>query len=168
MGPRKSTSVRRLIAGVLCAIALWFVFFGQSGAPRIPTKSAQALRGAMTPSAADPYDPALYGVPETLAGYRVLVVLTPTNTACMPPDVGRLVLQADQRSLEEHLQVTQPIDIERALEKHGLRPHQWMIQTVGPGVTREEVIAENESWNEQAMRLGCVQLGPIRMSSGDQ
>ena len=164
----ESKGVLRLIAGVLCAIALWFMFFGQSGAARTLTKGTLSLRGTMTPSVANPYDPAVHGVPETLAGYRVLAVLTPDNTACMPLGVGRLVLQADQDSLEEHLKVGQLIDIGKALEQHDLRPDQWVIQVVGPGVTLEELIAENESWNEEAVRLGCVQIGHIRMSSRDR
>ncbi|HPL29950.1 MAG TPA: hypothetical protein PLG21_18025 [Anaerolineae bacterium] len=58
----------------------------------------------------------------------------------------------------------------KAMEQHGLAPDQWIIQTVGPGVTLEAFITENESWNESAKRCGCSQLGhiPVAGATGSE
>lgn len=116
-------------------------------------------------SAANPYDPARYGVPPVIAGYEVLTVLTPDNTACMDPEERRLVLQAPQGSVEEFLQQSRPDAVIGALEQLGLtQTAHWFVQYVGPGITLQGFIEENEKWNKDAATGGCIRLGgPIRL-----
>lgn len=56
--------------------------------------------GSASPPRMVPYEIAQQGLPTTIAGYKVLTVLTSGTTACMPPGEKHLILQARQPNVK--------------------------------------------------------------------
>jgi hypothetical protein len=146
-----------IIATALLVSALVMILFGRATL----SSDTQALTQTMLPTIS-PYDPAQYGIPITIAGYKVLAVLTPGNTACMLPGHKRLILQAGEQDVENFLKNSHPNDINTALVQYGLTDTaSWEVQVVGPGTTLDGFLSENQKWNAQATSDGCVKLGPM-------
>lgn len=121
--------------------------------------SASSLRGENAPTARTIYDPAPYGIPDVLAGYKVLAVLTSENTACIATGEKRLVLQSSQQQVDV---INHSDAIDQELNKLGVTDvNTWEIMLVGPGITQEQFLAENEKWNTVFKKSECVKLGPI-------
>ena len=107
------------------------------------------------------YDPADYGLPATLNGYKTFAVLTSENTACMPPGEKRLVLQAPQDNVQSFLDQNNPASLLFGLQQSGFSDFaQGDLEYVGPGIQFEQFIAENEKWNQAMRESGCVKSGP--------
>lgn len=107
------------------------------------------------------YDPAHYGLPSTIAGYKTFAVLTSDNTACMMPGEKRLVLQTTQANVQSFLSTSDYAAIEKDLQQRGFADFaQNNIQIVGPGTTFDQFLSENEKWNEDSNKYGCVTSGP--------
>jgi hypothetical protein len=121
---------------------------------------------AVTPAPENPYNPAQYGVPDILGGYKVLAILTLRDVACMPPQVKRVLLQAHQRTVHEYLQQPQPLaEVLTYLHQlPGEANTKWQLSMVGPGVTIEKVEANNKSWNAEFVNRPCLRLGPVDIS----
>jgi hypothetical protein len=116
----------------------------------------------LSPTAASSYDPARYGLPGTIAGYKVFAVLTSDNTACMMPGEKRLILQATQQSVEDFLKTSNGPDINTELVQKGFPAFaRWGVQVVGPGTKLDEFLSENQKWNALMQKHGCVTTGPI-------
>lgn len=121
----------------------------------IPTSTSEKT----IPTPINSYGPTDYGLPSTIAGYKVLAVLTAENNACMMPEQKRLVLQASQTDMDDYLKDSNPNAINTALEQNGLTASDWEIQVVGPTVTLDEILDQVQIWNKQ-MENGCVRSGP--------
>jgi hypothetical protein len=107
------------------------------------------------------YDPAHYGLPPTIAGYKTFAVLTSDNTACMMPGEKRLVLQTMQANVQRFLSTSDYTAIEKDLQQRGFADFaQGNIQIVGPSTTLDQFLSENERWNEDSKKYGCMTSGP--------
>jgi len=128
-----------------------------------------------TPSA-DPkstYDPATYGIPDTIAGYRVLAVKTLENTACMLPNTLQLILQASNPNVESFLENNRSDQVQAELAKLQLTRLvvRWETTFAGPALVWDwdKFISGNDEWNAQMKRHGCLKLGPPRYgNNGDE
>ena len=109
------------------------------------------------------YDPAYYGLPEVIAGYKILGVETSENIACMPPGTIRLLLQTSQPDLDSFLKHTPNGDVESELKKFSIKPKQWEFQYVGPGISKEDVLATFRVWDPKT--FPCFALGPMPTST---
>jgi len=103
------------------------------------------------------YDPSRYGVPSTINGYKVIAVLAPDNTLCMPEWEKRVVVQATSSDLQSYQDADESNQIIHSLD--ALDKTTWTIEIVGPGVTFEQFVAENEKGNATAKANGCARLG---------
>ncbi len=111
------------------------------------------------------FDPKTYGIPETIAGYKVLAVITSANTACWAPAPKQLVLQSTASSADAFLNSGQATDVEKAMKDLGLNPSEWSMSFGGPGSTREQVISGTQEWNRLMEKGGCVHSGPAGPTS---
>jgi len=105
--------------------------------------------------------PADYGLPDSIAGYTVLMVQTSETTACIPPGVVQLTLQATAPDVDSFLASVNPNDVLDALNRIDPNTH-WTTEFVGPGsATIEEMSANIARWNALEAEHGCDRLGPI-------
>jgi hypothetical protein len=122
----------------------------------VATPGIQAF--SAPPTWMTPYEQAKQGLPDTIAGLRVLAVLTPGNTACLPPGEKRLVLQAAQPDIESYLGTSNYAAITADLNQKSIDEYvQWNVEIVGPGTTLDQFLGENERWNGQRQKSGCAQ-----------
>jgi hypothetical protein len=108
----------------------------------------------------DQFDPKTYGLPDTIAGYTVLGVITPQNQACIMDGRNTVVLQTTDPTVQDYLKNSQPADVMKALAGLGLSTTQWGYSIAGPGSTREQLIAGAQAWNKESEKYGCVTNGP--------
>ena len=136
----------------------------QVGSP-YPTPSNVLPTVAPTPAlppladSPDQFDPKTYGLPDRIAGYNVLGVLTSENTACRPPGRKTLVLQTTDPTLEDYLKNSRPADVMQALAGLGLNTIEWDFSVGGPSSTREQMIADVQAQNKEMEKYGCVSTG---------
>jgi hypothetical protein len=104
-----------------------------------------------------PFDPAIYGIPDEIAGYKVLAALTSENLVCFQEDQRRLVLQAPEQNMNDLIENSDQQAIDQELSK---LDDDWSISIVGIGIDREQVWSQNEKWNLHAIKNGCAILGP--------
>lgn len=105
------------------------------------------------------FDPAYYGLPATIAGYRIILVQTSENFACLPEGMINLVLRSESPSVDTLLNQSSNSDVMSELKKHDIRPAIWGTQYVGPGVTDAEVWQLARQSDPKIVKK-CVQLGP--------
>lgn len=98
------------------------------------------------------YAPANYGIPNIIAGYKVLAVFSSYNTICIPKDKIRVVVQVEERTVDSLLQSTTYQTIVAAFEQLNITVD---VQIVGPEVEKEVILQENERWNSYARIHGC-------------
>ncbi len=131
----------------------------------IPTVQASSAH----PTWMAPYELAQQGLPSTIAGYKVLTVLTPDNTACMPLGEKRLVLQATQQSVQDFLRAINYATIKADLELKGMAEYtKWSAAIVGPGTGLQDLLSENEKWNQERQKSGCTKSKPAGTGSDYQ
>jgi hypothetical protein len=149
---------------------------------RLPSPTNTAV-----PALPESFDPKTYGLPETLAGYAVLAVLTSENRACMPPGQNTVVLQSPYSSQGEMLtahpwptlegspeQTPHPTmaetatawptgvwhdSVPAALAALGLNPSEWFWTFAEPGEAREQAIERVREGNRYAQQHGCARTG---------
>ena len=112
------------------------------------------------------YDPAYYGLPETLGGYTVLVVETAQNTACrLTGNSKGLVLQAPPPSIEGFLATADVNMIYQELENAGFNRDDFnAFSFVSSGITRERIITDNQTGLHRPCPLPLG--GPISLTPG--
>ena len=159
-----------LAAAILLAIIVGLLLSRQldlasaSSGQASPTAATASEKPSRTPASV--YDPAYYGLPDTIAGYKVLAVLTSDNTACMPPGAKRLILQTTQPTVEEFLKTSDAAGIKAELEQKGFPEFaKWGVEIGGPDATFDKVVSENEDWNAFSRKYGCVTSGPPATSA---
>jgi hypothetical protein len=111
------------------------------------------------------FEPAAYGVPDTIAGYKVLAVINSNNTACVSPDDKRLVMLTDAPSEAALLSNHQTDLVMSEAVRLGLADYAKTIVWVGPGTTAEQVVAQARISNQNALENGCVHIGPIPLGT---
>jgi hypothetical protein len=107
--------------------------------------------------------PADHGLPETIAGYRVLAVRTSETTACMRSGRTRLIVQSDASNAEEAISMDVSAvyqELERLFPDSGLR---WQIEVVGPNANAAQIALGNARRNADYAENGCPSRlgGPI-------
>jgi hypothetical protein len=107
--------------------------------------------------------PADHGLPDTIAGYRVLSVRNSETTACIPPGTVIVTLEVDAPNVEEAMSTD--VDAIRQELEHldpdgGVR---WVVEIVGGAdVDLEARVAGNALWNEVFTEQACARLsGPL-------
>ncbi len=103
----------------------------------------------------DQFDPKTYGLPEVIAGYRVLAVKTSTNTACLPQLEKTLVLQTTEPNVQDSLKNFRSTDVDTAMEELGLKQAEWGLEIAGPGASRDQLITLIQETNKQLAISGC-------------
>ncbi len=116
-----------------------------------------------TPQTANSYDPAQHGLPGTLAGYKVLAVLTPDNTICLGSNRKRLILQTTQPNVTSFLNQSDANTIHTALEQLGLtQSTNWDWEIVSSDITTHTIADQIEKWNQDMKQLGfCLTTSPL-------
>jgi hypothetical protein len=127
--------------------------------------SALGITAAIRSTAASPsrytgsYRPADHGLPDVIAGYRILGVITPENTACTPAGTKRVVLQVAEPTVEDFLN-SSPDFVAAQHELERIDPAtRWGIAIVGPRTTAEQIARGNPEWNAAFADGNCVRLG---------
>jgi len=125
----------------------------------VPT---MAPTSALSPLADSPdqFDPKTYGLPDTIAGYKVLGVVTSENEACVPPGRKILLLQTTDPTVQDYLKNFRQADVMKAMGEMGLNTPEWNISVGGPSSTREQLVAGVQAWNHDREKYGCVQSVP--------
>ncbi|MBC8098816.1 MAG: hypothetical protein H7Y11_05195 [Armatimonadetes bacterium] len=118
-------------------------------------------RGVLSSQSGDSmarYLPAYYGLPDTIAGYKVLAVMTSENTECIGiPGQQRLVIQVTEPDLDHYLSGDTYDVLQKAVAALGNSSTTIMI--TGPGADFETLVSENERWNQVRKQNGCFKLG---------
>jgi hypothetical protein len=147
--------IRTLLLALGCLAALSVGIFALRGL-------ANLASGGVTPPNASTFS-ADHGLPETIAGYRVLAVQTSETTACMRSGTARLVLQSDASNAQEAISMDVSAvyqELERLVPDSGLS---WRIGIVGPNFTAAEIAVGNAQRNADYAENGCPPRlgGPI-------
>jgi hypothetical protein len=129
--------------------------------PGLPAETTPEVTPDATSVLTNPYNPAQYGIPETLGGYKVIAVFTPQDVACMLEGQKQIILQAQEAAVHEFLeQPHSPREILETLQEiPGEEQTHWQIQFVGPGGTLEGAIETLRSWNAIFADRPCFTLG---------
>jgi hypothetical protein len=53
-----------------------------------------------------------------------------------------------------------PAELNPVIETLKLREGGWLIAVLSTSADRETMIAQNEAWNAQMARVGCIRHGP--------
>lgn len=98
--------------------------------------------------------------PERIAGYEVLGVRNSDNTTCYSEDVPTVILKASALSEENLFSGDGPDTeaIDSGLQAAGF-PAGTRIAISGPGLTKEMVSDQQDSWNSARDSNGCIQFG---------
>lgn len=107
------------------------------------------------PSNLDSYLPAHYGLPETLAGYRILIVESIENRPCMPPDFRNIIVQISELDMQAYLNsTTTPQSLHEAIME--LDPSgNTSFGVVGSGQSYETWMANYAELDAKLQGHGC-------------
>ena len=108
-----------------------------------------------------PFDPALYDVPDEVAGYRVLAVVSAENTMCVPPRLLTLIVRAESPSPQEYLASNEKKSLDAAMKAFSHPGWTWVLNVVGPKMSLDTLQVNTERWNETMRISGCLKLGRI-------
>ena len=107
-----------------------------------------------------PFEPAYYNLPDEIAGYKILIVKTPQNMACMASDSIGLVLQAPLPNLQSNSN----LNVMTELDKLSLKPKHWDLTYVGPGTSKQQILGMLRDWDPR--NFTCINIGgPFRFST---
>lgn len=144
----KSISTTRLQTVILIFIRLVLLVIVFMIAFLQPSQPKPTLRSA--------YDPAQFGIPDTLAGYRVVGVFTEENSVCMQPGEKDLLLETQISELSDHLDQIGIPAVNQALVAIGINPADgWQFTFSGPGVNQKAVFSQQNELNAQLRENGC-------------
>lgn len=101
--------------------------------------------------------PAAHGIPDIIAGYRVLAVRTSETTRCMAPGTAIVTIQVDTATIDEALLTTDVQAVYRELERlHPDSGISWYVEIVSPSGTFEEIVAGNDQLNSHFAEHDCL------------
>jgi len=101
------------------------------------------------------FDPAQYGIPETLANYDVLAVENSENMLCWQENQIHITIRSDISAITSYISSSNSNAVRRELEALGIPDIVWGISVVGPGISREQVIGTKQRQNEMYQLRGC-------------
>ena len=117
----------------------------------------------------NPYDPAQYGVPDSLGGYKVLAIMTLRDIPCISPRQKNILLQATENTAQEYLKDPRPLpDIPKYLNTlPGEANTTWQMAIVGPGVSIEKLKVNIEALKASMLGKPCPPPtgGPIKVAT---
>jgi hypothetical protein len=132
-------TTKRILLGISITISValfgGYLYARNSG---VPTEN-QSL--TVTSTSDNPYDPAQYGVPNTLGGYKVLAIMTVRDVPCISPLQKNILLQATENTVQDYLKDPRPLpDLPKYLNSlPGEANTIWQMGIVGPGLTLEKL-----------------------------
>jgi hypothetical protein len=148
-----------LMPGLVLIVAFSIVLIAQIRSTSLDLKEGDPSN-TLVPEMESSYEPSVYGLPNVIAGYRVLAVLTPENTACMVPGSRRLVLQALAQNVEGFLQDTGMGAVQQELANLEVATGvTWQFSFVGPNSTKERIISGIATLNAHFRENECIRLG---------
>jgi hypothetical protein len=116
------------------------------------------------------YSPTHYGIPETLAGFEVVAVVSHETNPCSPSDYMEVIIQATEPSLDEYLRGNMPQSIVTAMEALQSIYPTGFISVVGPIEDKDGFFVQLEQnyleLQQTITRGGCLSFG--RASSSDK
>jgi hypothetical protein len=108
----------------------------------------------MFPTPSTSFDPAIRGFPETVYGYPVVAIITPSIASCLS---DRMLLMILQTSAQNHIDsegIPLYYVLERRLHWHSVEhTFRWEVAFVESDVTIEQAIADYRT------RQSCTRLG---------
>jgi hypothetical protein len=132
-------------------------------------KTIFKIAPVITPTTSGPspetFDPAYYGLPDVIAGYKIIAVETSANMACMTPGNIKLILQSSQPSVEAFLKNAPGANVDTEVKKLSLKPKQWEFEYVGTGISRETVLSTAKQWDPRNTGICVILGGPILTST---
>jgi len=146
----------------LGAVALSLVVFAariselRMGLPQISLFSSKP-----TPTSW-PFDPARYDVPDTIAGHKVLAVISADNIMCTPPHLLTLVVRAGSPDPQSYPGSDEAKELNAAMNEFSHPGWTWVLNVIGPGVSLDNWQAEAERWNQAQKISGCEPLQQMR------
>lgn len=151
------------------SITISVVLFGGYINARNSAVSAENQILPVTSASDNPYNPAQYGVPDTLGGYKVLAITTLRDVPCMSPRQKNILLQATENTAQEYLKDPRPLpDIPKYLNSlPGEANTMWHMAIVGPGVTIEKMKVNIEAMKASMLGKPCPPPtgGPIKIAT---
>lgn len=146
---------------LVIAMAMMPLNLGITSPPQ--SSNGHIAANVINPLLSGSFAPASHGVLDTVAGHKVLAVLTSENTACLGTNTKRLVLQATDPSVETFLSHSHPEAISQALEQIGLtKSAVWDWEMVSSDVSSQEVLEHIQQWNQKFVNTDCLQGRPIQ------
>jgi len=127
--------------------------------------SIAMITGFPASAPTSPFDPANHNVPDSVAGHKVLAVISSDTTKCVPSGLLTLVVRVSVPDPLSYPVSNEAREIRNAMKQFG-NPH-WTVKAIGPNVSLDNMQAETESWN-QAMSDGCHTFSPAAsVNDGD-
>lgn len=126
----------------------------------IPTNPEATAEVTSIPIDTSLYEPSHYNIPDTIAGYKVVAVISSENTECYPDGIILLKLQVPDLPLDPSdlsPTITSLSSVREAVYASGIPKLTW--GTVYPDATLESLVRANESWNQARRLNGCMKLG---------
>jgi hypothetical protein len=108
-----------------------------------------------------PYDPATYGIPYIIAGYKILAVKTAQNTACIPRGRMTITIQSPEPDVQSFLDNSGNMRMvsDTLKQMPSLAGIDVMLMFTGPHAWNPaRFMAEVNRWND-LMKKGCNRLG---------
>ena len=113
------------------------------------------------------YNPARYGIPSTLSGYKILAIFTSDDIPCMLPQAKRVLLQTHQSTVHDYLQQSKPLTkiLDYLRQLPGETDTVWQLSVVGSAITIDNIKTNTELLQESLKDQPCLQLGgPVDVS----
>jgi len=156
-----SSTLKLFMIAIATTVAAMVLTTYALGTDTITPRATSSPPPTLTPEAHRLYDPAQYGIPDTLGGYKVLAILTPQDVACMGSRSKRIVLQTTEPNVHEYLESPKSIReiLEYLRQIPGEEETNWQIAVVGPGATLESISSNIISWNDTFTDKPCRRLG---------
>ncbi len=116
------------------------------------------------------FEPKTYGIPDVIAGYKVLAIVTAENTACLRPGEKILVLQSTAATVDEFLKSAPAETLTQGMDQAGMKSAEWEISIAGPQTTLDSLVANTQASNREVMKTGdcgpTTTGGPVRATPG--
>ena len=133
--------------------------------PRFPLNAPFSPESTAEPIPVDreKYSPARYGIPDKLAGFEVVAVISHETNPCSPEDFLNVMLQATEPTLEEYLRGDTPQGVEAAMKELQAIYPKGGISISGPIEDMDALFVRLEENYLSGLRAiangGCVPLG---------
>lgn len=144
--------MRRLL---LASCALAMVVIVPMGVMSLIPQKLAIFSPAPTPTP-DLFSPAYYGVPDTIAGHKVLAVISAQNSRCVPSNTLTLIVRVGAADPQSYLSSDEARDLNAAMKEFDHPGMFWSLNVIGPEVSLDNMQAEIEQRNELLKKIGCL------------